>query len=92
MLFVAGSRLTQNTAPGHKEEKGGGERRDGNVRGQGLPRQNKSAALTGVFGEGELAVVLLGLGFHLVLGLPAFVVRVPRVFEVDVAQVAGQVV
>lgn len=89
MLFVAGSRLTQNTAPGQRRR---GKRRDGKARGQDLPRQNKSAALTGVFGEGELAVVLLGLGHHLVLGLPTFVVRVPRTFEVDVAQVVGQVV
>ena len=46
---------------------------------------------TFVFGEGELAVVLLRL--HLVLRLPAFVITfVSGVFKVNVLQVISQII
>lgn len=47
--------------------------------------------VTSVFGEGELAVILVL--FHLVLGFPAFViVSVSAVFKVNILQVISQVV
>lgn len=47
-----------------------------------------------MFGEGEIAVVLLCLSLHLVLSLPAVIVItcVSSVIEVDVLQVISQIV
>lgn len=52
------------------------------------PRQDA----TSVLGEGELAVILLCLSLHLVLGLPAFIICVSRVFKVNVPQVISQII
>lgn len=53
---------------------------------------NPRQGATGVFGEGELAVILLCLCLHLVLGLPAFIICVCRVFKVNVLQVISQII
>lgn len=47
---------------------------------------------TCVFGEGELAVIHLRLSLHLVLGLPALIVRVAGVLDVNIPQIIRHII
>lgn len=47
---------------------------------------------TGVFGEGELAVIHLRLSLHLVLGLPVLIVRVAGVLDVNIPQIIRHII